>query len=196
MDRNQYMRRWVMALAAIAAFTIPGSGQAQTVTIRSMSQATCVGTGNCSQLRFAIDLSGTLYSSRLRLFSNNAGQWTFAGLIGVSNGNGSSLPWAGALNGSDLTIESTGPWTPGSFFVTTRMGAYSGFSKLYNGSLGYDVQEVPYTPDIEPEEDITPDITGTPVATPEPGTMLLLGTGLMGVVGASRRRRREKAGEA
>ena len=190
MNPFPYLRRSAVAAAAIVVFGVPGSGHAQTVPIVTSATAVCVG--SCATVRFAIDLNGTFYTRRLRLWSSNLNAWDFSGVTEVVDGQGNSLPYTSSLNNlNGLYISAVYPWSPSPVFVTTTMQRWSTQASLTSGSsINYELLLSGDPSGSIPRWELTGYIT------PEPGTLLLLGTGLVGVVGAVRRKRKERADTA
>jgi hypothetical protein len=195
------------ALLALPALT-PSTAHAS-LDLKSSMSAVCIGEGgSCDLVRFALSVPDQLYNgqsyvsavlSRIGIMSSTAANWAFDRVTQIENtskvlyeeGGDSNLWGWGKVGGSEFWVENnsgfSGVFPSQPVYLTIAMTAAGfpasdpNFSELTYDANGY------VNPAGSPTVSTQFSTGGT--VTPEPVSMLLLGSGLAGVAGVARRKR-------
>ncbi len=196
---HKYLIRLATALALTLMLLAPSTARADHIVgsldFTSSMGATCV-TADCSLIRFM--LTGFQYDvlvDKVRLFSHTSSgsPWVFDEITKAWTGEGTVLYDATATAGTTLWsatnpaalfgglyISGGGSLAVAPIYIEVRMLTWGTFEQLHDGSLTYSANGL--------------DATGHTFSTsgtvnPEPFTLLLVGSGLVGIAGAARRRK-------
>jgi PEP-CTERM motif len=191
--REKKVKRNLLITLTLAAMTVlaPQSAKADTTTAGGVSYTfTTTGTDT---VELVIDTSGATTTGTLSSFSVQ-----FTGATGVSLASSPGNAWA---------VQGQGPNNPGGCNIngSANLWCSSGPAvSVPDGTLDFvfdvtmpggvalptdtHIQAFQGQGDLAISNDVGIGTPGTPSSTPEPGSLILLGTGLLGLAGATRRR--------
>lgn len=177
-----------LALGGLATAVAVQPAQASEELTSSML-ATCIGAGgSCQQIEFLLDVEGpaTYYVRSIDIFGGASGTWAFGSVDSVW-ANGGLVSWVQTSSAGSMALtlsdNASPPFDPDPIRIRVTMADWGSPGQLALMSYSANGYGVP-----SPTDNSTLFSTGGTV-TPEPLTTLLLGTGLAGLAGVSRRKK-------
>lgn len=171
------------ALATAVGFAVP-TGASASLDLTSSMLARCVGPGgSCASVEFTLNVDGgDRYVDIVNLYSTDVTVWQFGSVVSAPAG------WSVTHNDGEILLQSgAAALEPVVFTVAmTVYGPESDFALMDYAAHGY--LDANFTADNRFSTDGT--------VTPEPISMVLLASGLMGVAGAGARRRKQEQEDA
>ena len=145
--------------------------------------AACVGTaGSCSQIQFTLNVDQDIWVKVIHIFSLD-GAWKFGSVASIVDAGGNTLSWFTLVDSDDMLLTAFGSYALEPIIITVNMDGFS-------STLSHSVFE--YSGQGNTQSTGLPNVNFSGTVSPEPVSMVLLGTGLAGLAGVARRRRRQE----